>query len=80
MGTTGRLLEEDVSVCEGIVRVLEEVGIDMVFGISGGNVYTISEMGMSIRTVIGHSLCSISSQAFTQDRKGVFSSGCSARA
>jgi len=37
MATTGRLFEEDVSVAEGIVHVLEETGIDMVFGIIGGN-------------------------------------------
>jgi acetolactate synthase-1/2/3 large subunit len=37
MATTGKLLRENVSVAEGIVRVLEETGIDMVFGIIGGN-------------------------------------------
>lgn len=31
------MFEEEVSIGEAIVRVLEEVGIDMVFGISGGN-------------------------------------------
>ena len=31
-----KLLREEVSVPEAIVRVLEEVGIDMVFGIPGG--------------------------------------------
>jgi acetolactate synthase-1/2/3 large subunit len=35
--TTEKLLQEDVSVCEAMVRVLEEVGVDMVFGIAGGN-------------------------------------------
>ncbi|MDK1025349.1 MAG: thiamine pyrophosphate-binding protein [Gammaproteobacteria bacterium] len=37
MQTTKRLFEEDVSVPEAIVRVLEEAGIDMIFGIIGGN-------------------------------------------
>jgi acetolactate synthase-1/2/3 large subunit len=37
MATTQRLLNENVSVPEGIVRVLEDAGIDMVFGIMGGN-------------------------------------------
>ena len=31
------LLDEEVTVPEAIVRVLEEAGIDMVFGIAGGN-------------------------------------------
>ena len=31
------LLHEEVSVAEAILRVLEEAGIDMVFGIPGGN-------------------------------------------
>lgn len=37
MATAEKLLQEEVSVCEAIMRVLEEVGIDMVFGIAGGN-------------------------------------------
>jgi len=37
MATTDKLLQEEVSVCEAIMRVLEEVGVDMVFGIAGGN-------------------------------------------
>ncbi len=37
MTTTEKLLTEEVSGAEGIVRVLEEAGIDMVFGIAGGN-------------------------------------------
>jgi acetolactate synthase-1/2/3 large subunit len=36
MATDG-LLKEEVSVPEAIVRVLEEAGIDMVFGMPGGN-------------------------------------------
>ncbi|MGI9381632.1 MAG: thiamine pyrophosphate-binding protein, partial [Methyloligellaceae bacterium] len=35
--TTEKLLDREVSAAEGIARVLEEAGIDMVFGISGGN-------------------------------------------
>ena len=31
------LLHEEVSVPEAISRVLEEAGVDMVFGIPGGN-------------------------------------------
>jgi acetolactate synthase-1/2/3 large subunit len=34
---TDKLLKEEVRAGEGIVRVLEEAGIDMVFGIQGGN-------------------------------------------
>jgi acetolactate synthase-1/2/3 large subunit len=37
MATTGKLFDKDVSVAEAIVQVLEETGIDMVFGIIGGN-------------------------------------------
>lgn len=37
MATTPKLLDEEVRAAEGIVRVLEEAGIDMVFGIAGGN-------------------------------------------
>ncbi len=37
MSSARDLLTEDVSVGEAIVRVLEEAGIDMVFGIPGGN-------------------------------------------
>ncbi|MBC8227987.1 thiamine pyrophosphate-binding protein [bacterium] len=35
--TTKLLLQEEVTVSEAIIRVLEEAGIDMVFGIPGGN-------------------------------------------
>jgi acetolactate synthase-1/2/3 large subunit len=34
---TAKLLSEQVRAAEAIVRVLEDAGIDMVFGISGGN-------------------------------------------
>ncbi|MDP6377872.1 MAG: thiamine pyrophosphate-binding protein [Pseudomonadales bacterium] len=34
---TQKLLSEEVSVTQAILRVLEEAGIDMVFGIAGGN-------------------------------------------
>ena len=37
MATTDRMLSEEVRAGEGIARVLEEAGIDMVFGIQGGN-------------------------------------------
>jgi acetolactate synthase I/II/III large subunit len=70
MGTTGRLLEEDVSVCEAIVRVLEEVGIDMVFGISGGNMGrlfdTLYDHRSTIRTVLvrHESLASVMAEVY----------------
>jgi acetolactate synthase-1/2/3 large subunit len=35
--TTDKLLSEDIRVSEAIARVLEEAGIDMVFGIIGGD-------------------------------------------
>jgi len=38
---TKKLLREEVSVPEAIVRVLEEAGIDMVFGMPGGNAMLI---------------------------------------
>ena len=34
---TRKLLTGETRAAEGIVRVLEEAGIDMVFGIAGGN-------------------------------------------
>lgn len=37
MATTEKLLRDEVSAPEGILRVLEEAGIDAVFGIAGGN-------------------------------------------
>ena len=37
MAITGMLLEAEVPATEGIVRALEDAGIDMVFGIIGGN-------------------------------------------
>ena len=37
MAKTEKMLTEEVRAGEGIVRVLEEAGIDMVFGIQGGN-------------------------------------------
>ena len=37
MEITGVLLETEVPATEGIVRALEDAGIDMVFGIIGGN-------------------------------------------
>jgi len=50
------MLQEEVSVPEGIVRVLEEAGIDMVFGMPGGNAMLIFDAlyshQASIRTVL----------------------------
>ena len=37
MTTTKKLLAAETRTAEAIVRVLEDVGIDMVFGIAGGN-------------------------------------------
>ena len=37
MANKQKLLTEDTLANEGIARVLEEAGIDMVFGIQGGN-------------------------------------------
>jgi acetolactate synthase-1/2/3 large subunit len=51
-----RLLAEEISVPEAIVRVLEEAGIDMVFGIQGGNVKylfdALYDHRSTIRTVL----------------------------
>ena len=51
-----RLLHEEVAVPEAIVRVLEEVGIDMVFGIPGGNAMllfdSLRDHRSTIRTVL----------------------------
>jgi hypothetical protein len=35
---SGKLLNAETRAAEAIVRVLEEAGIDMVFGIAGGNI------------------------------------------
>ena len=37
MTTVEKMLNEEVQAGEGIARVFEEAGIDMVFGIQGGN-------------------------------------------
>ncbi len=37
MATTEKMLSEEVRAGEGIARVFEEAGIDMIFGIQGGN-------------------------------------------
>ena len=37
MSTTEKMLAEEVRAAEGIVRMLEDAGIDMVFGIAGGH-------------------------------------------
>ena len=53
---TQRLLTEEISVPEAIVRVLEESGIDMVFGMPGGNAMQIFnalyDHHSTIRTVL----------------------------
>jgi acetolactate synthase-1/2/3 large subunit len=38
MGTKGKLLEQEMLAAHGIVLALEGAGIDMVFGIAGGNI------------------------------------------
>lgn len=54
--TAIKLFQEEVSVPEAIVRVLEEAGIDMVFGIPGGNAMLIFDAlydhRSTIRTVL----------------------------
>jgi acetolactate synthase-1/2/3 large subunit len=47
-----RLLQEEVSVPEAIVRVLEEAGITMVFGMPGGNVSLIFDALFDHRSTI----------------------------
>ncbi|MHA1165595.1 MAG: thiamine pyrophosphate-binding protein, partial [Alphaproteobacteria bacterium] len=54
--TTEKLLDQEVSATEGIVRVLEDAGIEMVFGIAGGNMGTLYDAlydhQETIRTVL----------------------------
>ena len=54
--TARKLFQEEVSVPEAIVRVLEEAGIDMVFGMPGGNAMLIFDAlhdhRSKIRTVL----------------------------
>ena len=54
--TMRRLFQQEVSTPEAIVRVLEEIGIDMVFGISGGNTKyffdALYDHRSSIRTIL----------------------------
>lgn len=56
MATSGGLFDEEVMVSEAIVRVLEDAGIDMVFGIAGGNMgrlyYSLYDHQSTIRTVL----------------------------
>jgi acetolactate synthase-1/2/3 large subunit len=52
METVTRLLKEEVSVPEAIVRVLKEIGIDMVFGISGGNAKYLFDVLFDHRSTI----------------------------
>ena len=53
---TEKLLDEEVGAAEAVARVFEEAGIDMVFGISGGNMGRIYDALYdhqdSIRTVL----------------------------
>lgn len=54
--TSARFLQGEVSVPEAIVRVLEETGIDMVFGMPGGNTLllfdALHDHRSTIRTVL----------------------------
>jgi acetolactate synthase-1/2/3 large subunit len=54
--TTKRFLKEEISVPEAIVQVLEEAGIDMVFGMPGGNAIQIFDAlhdhRRTIRTIL----------------------------
>ena len=54
--TADRFINEEISVPEAIVRVLEEAGIDMVFGMPGGNTMKIFDAlhdhRSTIRTVL----------------------------
>ena len=52
MPTTEKLLQQNVTVGEAIVRVLEEAGIDMVFGIEGGNMGRLYEALFEHRSTI----------------------------
>ena len=56
MATTEKLLTGEVSTMEGVVRVLEDAGIDMVFGIVGGNMGSLYDVLYdhqdTIRTVL----------------------------
>ena len=67
---TEGLLQEEVSVPEAIVRVLEEAGIDMVFGMPGGNSLLIFDAlydhRSTIRTVLvrHESLASVMAEVY----------------
>ena len=54
--TVRGLLQQEVSVSEAVVQVLEEVDIDMVFGITGGNAkhffHALHDRRSKIRTVL----------------------------
>jgi acetolactate synthase-1/2/3 large subunit len=52
MKTVTKLLQEEVSVPEAIIRVLQETGIDMVFGIAGGNTKYLFDALFDHRTTI----------------------------
>jgi acetolactate synthase-1/2/3 large subunit len=70
MATTEKLLQGDVSAMEGVVRVLEDAGIDMVFGIVGGNMGALYDAlydhQRTIRTVLvrHESLASVMAEVY----------------
>ena len=70
MAATQKLLEEEVSVVEAILRVLEEAGIDTVFGIAGGNMGRLYDAlydhQSTIRTVLvrHESLASVMAEVY----------------
>ncbi len=70
MTATEKLLDEEVRVTDAILRVLEEAGIDMVFGIAGGNMGRLYDALYdhqdSIRTVLvrHESLASVMAEVY----------------
>jgi acetolactate synthase-1/2/3 large subunit len=70
MATTDKLLQEEVSAAEGILRVLEDAGIDTVFGIAGGNMgylyHALYDHQETIRTVLvrHESLASVMAEVY----------------
>ena len=51
MAKKERLLQEETLAGEGIARVLEQAGIDMIFGIQGGNMLSVG-MSSAVRPTI----------------------------
>ena len=70
MATTEKLLQTEVSAMEGVVRVLEDAGIDMIFGIVGGNMGALYDVlydhQRTIRTVLvrHESLASVMAEVY----------------